>query len=266
MIFISYTKKDNVIVDGIVQKLAAVFGQENIFYDQWSIQSGDGIIDKMNEGLRNCRFFFFFVSKHSLISNMVKLEWQNAIYKATNENVKIIPVKLDDYMMPDILLQTLYIDIFGQGLENGLRQMIDVIEGRNTYRMDINKTYQNIRGYIKEERKEITIEFRAETYLEPISRYLILLENNEEEIKIDCISDSMYRSGFAKDMKLNNGLKSNGLYTSVDRGTTPGFPFIVKLTQKTDQPIKINGSMRAVGQNKYQTIPLIKDGLFENKK
>ena len=83
MIFISYTHKDKSIIDTIAQRLADVFGQENIFYDSWSIQPSDGIIDRMGEGLRDCKFFFFFVSKNSLLSEMVKLEWQNAIIKAT---------------------------------------------------------------------------------------------------------------------------------------------------------------------------------------
>ena len=78
MIFISHTAKDKAIVEPIALRLAQVYGQNNVFYDSWSIQPGDGIIDKMNEGLTNCKFFFFFVSKNSLQSNMVKLEWQNA--------------------------------------------------------------------------------------------------------------------------------------------------------------------------------------------
>lgn len=75
MIFISHTAKDKAIVEPIALRLAQVYGQNNVFYDSWSIQPGDGIIDKMNEGLTNCKFFFFFVSKNSLQSNMVKLEW-----------------------------------------------------------------------------------------------------------------------------------------------------------------------------------------------
>ena len=133
MIFISHTYKDKPIVEPIAQRLAEVYGMDKVFYDSWSIQPGDGIIDRMNTGLAECKFFFFFVSKNSLQSNMVKLEWQNAIIKATNAEAKIIPVKIDDCLMPTILLQTLYIDVFGRGLEDAIRQMIDVINGRNTY-------------------------------------------------------------------------------------------------------------------------------------
>lgn len=68
MIFLSHNFKDG-----------DIFGQENVFYDSWSIQPGDGIIDKMNDGLTQCKLFFFFVSNNSLNSEMVKLEWQNAL-------------------------------------------------------------------------------------------------------------------------------------------------------------------------------------------
>ncbi len=64
--FISYSHKDGNMVTGIAQALGSVLGQENVFFDAWSIQPGDGIIDRMNMGLSDCDFFFFFVSKASL--------------------------------------------------------------------------------------------------------------------------------------------------------------------------------------------------------
>ena len=103
-IFLSHTKVDKPLIEPIAQKLSKVFDQHNIFYDSWSIQPGDGIIDKVNEALSQCKFFFLFASKNSLSSNMVKLEWQNTLIKATRGEVKIIPVKLDDCLMPSVLL------------------------------------------------------------------------------------------------------------------------------------------------------------------
>ena len=47
MIYISHTKADKPLVEPIAQKIAGVFGQENVFYDSWSIQPGDGIIDRL---------------------------------------------------------------------------------------------------------------------------------------------------------------------------------------------------------------------------
>lgn len=104
MIFISHTAKDKPIVEPIALKVSEVVGREKVFYDSWSIQPGDGIIDKMDNGLSQCRFFFFFVSKNSLQSKMVSLEWQNAILKTTRGETKVIPVKIDDCLMPAILM------------------------------------------------------------------------------------------------------------------------------------------------------------------
>ena len=59
-------------MEPIALRLRDIFGQENVFYDSWSIQPGDGIIDKMNDGLTQCKLFFFFVSNNSLNSEMVK--------------------------------------------------------------------------------------------------------------------------------------------------------------------------------------------------
>ena len=182
-IFISHNYKDKIVVEPIALRLASVFGKENVFYDSWSIQPGEGIIDKMGQGLFDCDFFFFFVSKNSLQSKMVKLEWQNALYKTTNSKIKLIPVKLDDCLMPDLLMQTLYIDIFGKGLEFGIRQMIDVISGKNVFAPSF-QTYENVRAIVTYSEKATEIEIKAITYSEPIARFLLLTDENLNEISV----------------------------------------------------------------------------------
>lgn len=164
MIFISHNQKDKVIVEQIALRLREAFGQEQVFYDSWSIQPGDGIVDKMNEGLRDCRLFLFFVSKNSLQSEMVKLEWQNAVMKAAGGQAKIIPVKLDDCLMPPILVQSLYIDLFGNGLEVAIRQIVDVLSGRNTFSPGPQQ-FSNVRAYMYKEGESTIIEVHAEHYL-----------------------------------------------------------------------------------------------------
>ena len=254
-IFISHNYNDKAIIEPIAVKLASIYGRENIFYDSWSIQPGEGIIDKMNEGLFECDFFFFFVSKNSLQSNMVKLEWQNALFKATKNTVKLIPVKLDDCLMPAILLQNLYIDIYGKGLEFGFRQIVDVINNQNTFQEQF-QTYENVRGKISEIDNGYKIEISAITYFEPMARFLILVDCPTSKINVNCKSDGMRMTNQCDNIQLNNGLVCNALFESVNRGLAPGFPYCVEITNKDGQKFKGHGIMRAISQNEYRLIPI----------
>ncbi len=257
MIFLSHNYLDKAIVEPIAVKLSTVFGMENVFYDSWSMQPGEGIIDRMNQGLEECKFFFFFVSKNSLASNMVKLEWQNALYKATQNKAKLIPVKLDDCMMPAILTQTLYIDIFGKGLEYGLSQIIDVINNKNTFSQGV-QTYENVRAYynIKSGGNEIELEIRAETYLEPISKYILLFENLENEVKITS-PELLNPTGdrFMRNINVGKNYSCNGIYYYINRATVPKFPIRFTIKKATDTPLKFVGVMRAIGENSARLIP-----------
>lgn len=257
MIFLSHTHADKPLVDNIARSLAAVFGQDAIFYDSWSIQPGDGIIDRMNAGLENCRVFFFFVSKKSLQSKMVQLEWQNALIKSTRGESKIVPVRIDDVLMPPVLLQTLYIDIFSEGLETGVRQMVDVIQGRNTYRSIRHDGFQNVRAYVSGTAAKLTVEFRAEAYMEPHSRYLILLGNAQEDLSWSAPGEGMFESGYNTDVQLENGERTNALLMARAAATSPGFPFVVELTAKEGKILQFGGAMRIVSRERFQSIPVI---------
>ncbi len=253
-IFLSHNSKDKAIVEPIALKLAQIYGKDSVFYDSWSIQPGDGIIEQMNSGLFKCDFFLFFVSKNSLQSNMVKLEWQNALLKATKNQIKLIPVKLDDCLMPQILLQTLYIDIYGKGLEYGFKQIVDVINGQNVFREQY-QTYENMRAIARKKENGLDIEIAAITYFEPISRFLILIDCNPSDISIICTSDSSRTVNRFNGIRLNNGLICNALYEEVSRGLTPGFPYRVVINRKDKKPFKCYGIMRAISDQEYHMIP-----------
>lgn len=106
-IFISYNHNDKVLVDTIARRLEIEFGRNNIFYDAWSMQPGDSIIGKMDLGLSEFTTFFFFVSDNSLKSNMVQLEWQTALNRAINNDLKFVAVRIADCSIPTILTNDL---------------------------------------------------------------------------------------------------------------------------------------------------------------
>ncbi|MCK4819208.1 toll/interleukin-1 receptor domain-containing protein [bacterium] len=256
MIFLSHNHKDKIIVEQVALRLRNAFGQEKIFYDSWSMQPGDGIIDKMNEGLRNCKLFLFFVSKNSLQSNMVKLEWQNAVMKAASGDTKIIPVKLDDCLMPPILMQSLYIDLFGNGLEVAIRQIVDVLSGRNTFNPGPQQ-FSNLRAYHYKEGASTFIEVHAEHYLEPISHFLFLTNLTENDVNFQYKSGSMCNTGFHTGITLNDGKTYNAQFIGVEKGTVPGFPFLVEVTSPNNKEIVIEGVMHEKKQNEWASMPVV---------
>lgn len=258
MIFLSHTQSDKPIVEPIANRLADVYGRDKVFYDSWSIQSGEGIIEKIDQGLSELNILFFFVSTDSLKSNMVKLEWQNALFKASQGKIKIIPVKLDDCTVPSVLTQTLYLNIFKNGFEVVLRQMIDIIEGKNIYQSEFNK-FNNTTAYMKKvSDKEMIFEIRAERYMEPISRYGIVVANKEDRIKWRCKSDPLSLTGFNKDaatFQTDIGIiKANVLAVTVQRATVPGFP--VEIHVSSEDPIIFFGVLKANSDHNYSSIPV----------
>lgn len=257
MIFLSHNHKDKVLVEQVAVRLRDIFGQDKVFYDSWSIQPGDGVIDKMNEALANCRLFLFFVSKNSLQSSMVKLEWQNAVMKSVRGDTRIIPVKLDDCLMPPILLQSLYVDVFGQGLEVALRQVVDVAEGRNTFGPGPQQ-FSNLRAYAYEEGGITMVQCRAEHYMEPVSNFMFLVANSEAEVSFQYKSGNFCNTGFNSGVQLNDGSTHNAQVIGVEKGTVPGFPFIVEIKSKGAAPVKLNGVMHEKKMNEWAMIPLVR--------
>jgi len=117
MIFLSHNYKDKDIVEPIAVRLKEIYGEDNVFYDSWSIKPGESIIGKMNDGLIKCKWFFYFISNNSLNSSMVDLEWQTALYKSAKDGLRFIPIKIDECYPPQILLNTLYLDMYVDGFK-----------------------------------------------------------------------------------------------------------------------------------------------------
>ncbi len=226
MIFLSHNYKDKDIVEPIAIKLKEIYGQENIFYDSWSIKPGESIIGKMDEGLSKCKWFFFFISNNSLNSSMVGLEWQSALYKATKEGIKFVPIKIDDCFPPQILTNTLYLDMYVDGFDNTLRNMFDLIDNNDT--KEYNKKFNNLLCSIERiNNKELKIKIEVLKLIEPNPSFAFAFSNSLDDVSIELTSDSMSMN--------SSGTFSNGKNLKlcrISRVLTKGFPYEVILKSK----------------------------------
>jgi hypothetical protein len=256
-IFLSHTHADKPVVEPIAIRLREVFGQSQVFYDSWSIQPGDGIIQKMNEGLEAPDFVFFFVSEASLKSKMVEIEWQNALFASTKGKVRIIPVRVDGSPMPPVMMQNVWIDLYAQGIEVALQQIVSVVQGMNTFTPQ-HQAFSNITYFTEQKStREILLHVKASHLMEPNSLFLVASGNTESELSVG-LAGGMFRSGFNADViKAQDGSgRLNGFGVGLISGAlTPQHPVTIELKQTGVKPIHFGGLFHERAQGSWHPVP-----------
>lgn len=226
-IFISYNRNDKVLIDTIARRLEIEFGRNNIFYDAWSIQPGDSIIGRMDSGLSDFTVFFLFVSPNSLKSSMVKLEWQTALNRAVNNNLKFVSVRIADCSMPTILTDKLYIDLYGEGIDSAINKMRSVIKNENGYTP--LEDVQNVQAYVTHiSRYEIAITVEATLFAVPNPVIAIGLTAKNELFKITQESEPFLISG-QNVITVSDRREYNAIKFGLNRSLIPKRPFKAKL-------------------------------------
>lgn len=209
----------------------------------------------MDEGLKSATHFFFFVSENSIKSNMVKLEWQNAIFKSSQGKCKVIPIRLDETSMPAILAQNLYIDMYSSGIETTIAQIVNVVQGNSTYNSASNRFSNLTYSVTKEDSNKYHIKIFASHFLEPIPEFLIAVENKKDELKFNLPKEGSFYGGFNEGVRLNNGNLINAQLMRGGIPITPKHPLLISVEQKNGFDLKLIGIMHKTEEDKYEFIP-----------
>lgn len=259
MIFISYNHKDEALVDMVARRLELEFGRDNIFYDKWSIQPGDSIIGKMNEGLEKFTTLFYFLSPNSLNSKMVTKEWQNALMKSINENLKFVPIRIAECKPPAILTDSLYIDLYGSGLDDAVAKMKCVVNGENTYTA-LNDV-DNVTAIIKEIKvNEIQLEIKANMYSENDANFAFVCSNEIDEFEVTT-EDPIHYSSTGEMIGYNNRvpvplkMKTIKLY----RPLTTSNPMKVKIKGVNNVKLNFIGIMQVFSNTSGKPIQVLRE-------
>jgi hypothetical protein len=108
-VFLSHSSKDKPVVRALAERLKA--DGLRVWLDEWEIQPGDPIFQKVQQGLQSSRILLLFMSRQAFGSDWVTLESQTILFRdPTNTSRRFIPLRLDDADPPDILRQFAYID------------------------------------------------------------------------------------------------------------------------------------------------------------
>lgn len=181
-IFLSHNYQDKPVVEPVAVELMKIYGQESVFYDDWSIQPGDSIIGKMNDGLASPDFFLFFVTENSLKSGMVNLEWQSALYQAAKGNITFIPVRVDGVALPAIVMHKAYIDMHRNGIEATIQQIKHRIAGASEFTPK-HTAFSNLTYTVTgEPEKELKITVKASLLQESNPKFMFLVRNGLDEV------------------------------------------------------------------------------------
>jgi hypothetical protein len=256
-IFLSHNHNDKPLVEAVALKMAAIFGQDQVFYDSWSIRPGDGIIDQMNKGLEAPEFVFFFVSTNSLASGMVKLEWQNALYSASKGKTRIVPVRVDGSDMPAVLKQTLFIDMHTVGLDAAIAQIVSVTQGHASFTPQ-HQGFSNLSfTQVLNGDGSIDIAVKASHLMEPNPNFVFVTTNAETEIAWEFKNKQAFIGGFNKDTFSDiSGNTAHGILMRPMGGAlTPTHPIRVVFSKKGDVPIKIVGVFHEKAENNWVSVP-----------
>lgn len=103
-IFLSYNKVDKNWVHTLAAQIESetLDGTPNtrklrVFLDEWDMDTGDNLINKMNEGLKVSRFFAVVMSPEFFGSGWTNFEWTHVVSQdPTNTKRRIIPIYLRD--------------------------------------------------------------------------------------------------------------------------------------------------------------------------
>ena len=102
-VFISYASEDK---ERFVLDFATKLDSKGIdtWVDFWEIYPGDSLVDKIfEEGIKNAHAVIVILSKYSVDKPWVREELNASVVKRIKEEIKLIPVVIDDCQVPESL-------------------------------------------------------------------------------------------------------------------------------------------------------------------
>lgn len=126
IVFISHSSVDKPFVRQLAGDLAAE--GIGVWLDEQKIRVGESIPEKIAQGLAESDYFLIAISKKSMSSEWVRKELNNAmISEVKRRKVHVLPLKIDDTDMPDIISDKKYAD-FSISYKSGLDELLTAVK------------------------------------------------------------------------------------------------------------------------------------------
>lgn len=123
-------------------------------------------------------------------------------------------------------------------MDVAVRQMVDVINGVNTFKAE-NLVFHNLAAYkYREGNKVMTFD-------------------DVDKITQSVPGEVFHTSGKHKDVQVSPFMKANFITVGLSRGTLPGFPFIVHFSSRDLQTFDIVTVYHQKSSERFEPIPLM---------
>jgi hypothetical protein len=108
-VFISHRKVDDKQSEQLSVEICKAGHQ--VWLDEWEINLGDSIVERVNEGLEGASYVVLCFSEAG-ISQWVNREWMSSLARQlSGQNIKVIPVLLTGGKLPAILADIKHADL-----------------------------------------------------------------------------------------------------------------------------------------------------------
>ncbi len=126
-IFLSYSTLDSkhFQIRKIVKELKKYEGISEVLY--WEADSGQDIVEYMEETLGKTNVFVLFCSENAAKSNSVTDEWHAAFQMRKKKKMKIIPVYEDEDLIPNLLMPLLNVKYTKDDFDGFIQKLYDEI-------------------------------------------------------------------------------------------------------------------------------------------
>lgn len=127
--FLSYNHNDKRAARRLGSQLKLVGA--DVWFDDWEVAAGDSIIGKVNEALAMVDTLILVWSAHADRSQWVRAELETAIARFLGEDrrFRVIPVRLDETVLPALLHPLKWVELDDDANGHGLGSAVNEIMG-----------------------------------------------------------------------------------------------------------------------------------------
>jgi len=125
-VFVSYSHKDREVALWLANSLRE-YGID-VWVDEGEIHIGDSLVKKISEGIDKVDCLVAILSNNSVNSSWVQHELQTSMTKEINSmRVFVLPIKIDDCVVPNYLINKVYGDFRPASREKSLPKLVGAV-------------------------------------------------------------------------------------------------------------------------------------------